>query len=470
MRHVAPLLFDPEMQSIAACKGSQQFEWGMEMSMMKGRSLTWALTAALAGFLFGFDTAVVSGAEQAVQAEWSMDDFTHGLAISAALWGTVLGALTAGGPSDRLGRKRTLFWIGVFYAVSAIGSALAWDPISFMAFRFIGGICVGASSVAAPAYIAEIAPREQRGRLVALFQTMIVIGILVAFLSNFLLGDMGPHAWRWMLGIQVVPAIAFLLATLTIPESPRWLLINRNDEAGARSVLAAINPATVDETIEAVTQEAAKDAGAVSWSQFFAGPYNRPIMLALMIAFFNQLSGINAIIYFAPRIFELSGAGASVAMLATVGIGAINLVFTLIGLSLIDRAGRKFLMYVGSFGYIISLGMTAYGFATGQFALVLPFILAFIAAHAIGQGAVIWVFISEIFPSAARAKGQSLGASAHWVLAAALTLVMPMMLASYAPETVFIFFTVMMVLQLVWVHFSMMETRNRSLEDIAGEM
>lgn len=440
------------------------------MTMMKGRSLTWALTAALAGFLFGFDTAVISGAEQAVQAEWAMSDFVHGLAISSALWGTVLGALMAGWPSDRLGRKRTLFWIGIFYAVSAIGSALAWDPISFMAFRFLGGLGVGASSVAAPAYIAEIAPREQRGRLVALFQTMIVLGILIAFLSNYLLGNAGPEAWRWMLGVELVPALAFVLASLPIPESPRWLLINRHDEASARHILAAINPATVEETIKAVKHEAARDAGAVSWGQFFAGPYRRPILLALVIAFFNQLSGINAIIYFAPRIFELSGAGTSVAMLATIGIGAINLVFTLIGLALIDRAGRKFLMYIGSFGYLVSLGMTAYGFASGQFTLVLPFILAFIAAHAISQGAVIWVFISEIFPSAARAKGQSLGASAHWVLAAALTLVMPIMLAHFAPETVFIFFTLMMALQLVWVHFVMMETRNRSLEDIAGEM
>lgn len=431
------------------------------------KSASWALVAALAGFLFGFDTAVISGAEQAVQSEWQMSDALHGLAISAALWGTVIGALTAGWPLDRYGRKQTLIWIGVLYALSAIGSALAWDPTSFMIFRLIGGLGVGASSVAAPAYIAEIAPRESRGRLVALFQTMIVLGILIAFLSNYLLGGLGSEAWRWMLGAEVLPALAYLLATFAISESPRWLLVNQGREDDARTILHAINPATVDETCAAIHEEASREARQMSWGQFFSGALKKPISLAFLIAFFNQLSGINAIIYYAPRIFELSGAGTSVALLATVGIGAINLVFTLIGLALIDKAGRKFLMYLGSFGYFVSLGMTAYGFASEQFALVLPFILAFIAAHAIGQGAVIWVYISEIFPSAARAKGQSLGAGTHWVFAAGLTLVMPSVLNSVAPVTIFLGFAAMMVLQLVWVHFSMFETRGRSLEDIA---
>lgn len=434
-----------------------------------GKSTSWALVAALAGFLFGFDTAVISGAEQAVQAEWSMSDALHGLAISAALWGTVIGALAGGWPSDRFGRKPTLVAIGVLYALSAIGSALAWDPVSFMLFRFIGGIGVGASSVAAPAYIAEIAPKEMRGRLVALFQTMIVTGILVAFASNFLLGGIGAEAWRWMLGAETLPAVAYLLATFAIPESPRWLLVNRDREGDARTILAAINPVTVEETCTAIRTEAARDAREISWGRFFSQPaLRKPISLAFLIAFFNQLSGINAIIYYAPRIFELSGAGASVALLATVGIGVINLVFTLVGLALIDRAGRKPLMYVGSIGYIVSLGMTAYGFASGQFELVLPFILAFIAAHAVGQGAVIWVYISEIFPSNARAKGQSLGAGTHWVFAAALTLVMPVVLASVSPVAIFLGFAAMMVLQLVWVRFSMFETRGRSLEDIAA--
>lgn len=434
-----------------------------------GKSGKWALIAALAGFLFGFDTAVVSGAEQAVQAEWAMSDLVHGLAISSALWGTVLGALLAGWPLDSFGRKRCLIWIGVLYAVSAVGSALAWDPLSFMAFRFMGGLGVGASSVAAPAYIAEIAPRQQRGRLVALFQAMIVLGILIAYLSNFVLGGSGEDAWRWMLGAVALPALVYLLAALGIPESPRWLLVNRKAEERARTILAAINPATVEDTIVAIREEAERDAGSITWAQFFGQVYRRQLLLAFTIAMFNQLSGINAIIYFAPRIFELLGAGQSVALLATVGIGAINLLFTLVGMALIDRAGRKFLMYVGSIGYIVSLGMTAYGFGSGNFALVLPFILAFIAAHAIGQGAVIWVYISEIFPSAARAKGQSLGAGTHWVFAAALTLVMPAVLASVPPVTIFLAFAAMMVGQLVWVHLAMKETRGLSLEDIARQ-
>ena len=328
---------------------------------------------------------------------------------------------------------------------------------------------LGAGSVAAPAYIAEIAPRESRGRLVALFQTMIVLGTLIAYLSNYVLGGLGGEAWRWMLGAEVLPAVAYLVATFIIPESPRWLLVNRGEEAQARTILQAINPATVDETCAAIQQEASREARQLSWGQFFSGGLKRPIMLAFLIAMFNQLSGINAIIYYAPRIFELSGAGTSVALLATVGIGVINLVFTLLGLALIDKAGRKFLLYLGSFGYIVSLGMTAYGFASEQFELVLPFILAFIAAHAIGQGAVIWVYISEIFPSAARAKGQSLGAGTHWVFAAGLTLVMPSVLASVPPVTIFLGFAAMMILQLAWVHFSVFETRGQSLEEISRQ-
>lgn len=437
---------------------------------MTGKGGSWALIAALAGFLFGFDTAVISGAEQAVQQVWSMSDALHGLAISSALWGTVAGALLGGWPSDRWGRRPTLIAIGVFYAISAIGSALAWGPASFIVFRVLGGVAIGVSSVTAPAYIAEIAPREQRGRLVALFQTMIVFGILIAFLSNYLLGGLGEDGWRWMLGVVAAPSLAYLVATIKIPESPRWLYAHMGREAEARAILAQINPATVDETLAAIAKEAAADAQTISWARFVSGEFRRPIMLAFLIAFFNQLSGINAIIYYAPRIFELTGAGASTALLATVGIGLVNMVFTLAGLALIDRAGRKFLMYVGSIGYIVSLGMTAWGFASGQFALVLPFIFAFIAAHAIGQGAVIWVYISEIFPSAARAKGQSLGAGTHWVCAAALTQVMPVILSHTPPAAIFAGFALIMVLQLIWVRTAMVETSGRSLEDVAIEL
>jgi sugar porter (SP) family MFS transporter len=432
-----------------------------------GNSGRWALVAALAGFLFGFDTAVISGAEQAIQTVWAMSDAVHGLAISSALWGTVLGALFGGWPSDKWGRRPTLIGIGLLYAISAVGSAIAWDPFSFMLFRFIGGIGIGASSVAAPAYISEIAPEAQRGRLVALFQTMIVTGILVAFLSNWLLAGVGEQDWRYMLGVVAIPSFAYLLCVFGIPESPRWLLVQRGQEREARAILTAINPVTVTETLAAIQTEAAAEAKSISWGHFLRSHYRRSIMLAFFIAFFNQLSGINAIIYYAPRIFELTGAGASTALLGTMGIGVVNLLFTLVGMALIDRAGRKWLMTLGSFGYILSLGMTAYGFASEQFALVLPFVFAFIAAHAIGQGAVIWVYISEIFPSVARAKGQSLGAGTHWVFAALLTLVMPAILSSVAPVAIFLFFAGMMVLQLIWVRLAMIETRGRSLEEVS---
>lgn len=436
---------------------------------MGGKVSSWALVAALSGLLFGFDTAVISGAEQAVQRVWSMSDALHGLAISSALWGTVFGALGGGWPMDRFGRKRTLVWIGVFYAISAVGSAMAWDPWSFMAFRFLGGVAIGLSSVAAPAYIAEIAPPDIRGRLVATFQAMIVAGILIAFASNWALGGTGENDWRLMLGVVALPAFAYLVATLFIPESPRWLAARGRREEALR-VLSEIDAASAQATLSQIETEAAEETRAIDWRTFFDGHLRRPIALSFVIAMFNQLSGINAIIYFAPRIFELSGAGGSTALLATVGIGAINMIFTFVGVMLIDRAGRKALMYVGSVGYIASLAMTAWGFASGQFALVLPFILAFIAAHAIGQGAVIWVYISEIFPSNARAKGQSLGAGTHWVFAAALTLVMPAILASMPPAVIFSVFAGLMLLQLLWVRTAMVETRGRTLEDVASQL
>ena len=425
------------------------------------------MIAALAGFLFGFDTAVISGAEQAVQRVWNMSAGLHGLAISSALWGTVVGAIFGGIPSDRYGRKPTLIVIGVLYAVSAIGSALAWDPYSFMAFRFIGGLGVGASSVAAPAYIAEIAPAAQRGRLVALFQTNIVIGILVAFVSNYWLGGISADDWRLMLGVVALPSAVYLFAALTIPESPRWLMTRRGDEARARAILTVTDPAGAEATLAAIKAGEGEET-RLSLREFFAPKYSRAIGLAVAIAVFNQVSGINAIIYYAPRIFESAGQGQSAALLATTGIGVVNLIATIAGMMLIDGKGRKWLMYLGSFGYIGSLLMVAYGFASGQFALVPIFIFAFIAAHAVGQGAVIWVYISEIFPNEARAQGQALGASTHWVLAAALTLIMPAVLESVSPVTIFMAFAVMMGMQLVWVHCVMTETKGRSLEDIGG--
>jgi sugar porter (SP) family MFS transporter len=435
--------------------------------MLRLNIFLWSSTAALAGFLFGFDTAVISGAERAIQATWQMDDNLHGLAISAALWGTVIGALLGNRPSDSFGRKPTLIAIGLLYLISALGSAFAWDSTSFMIFRFVGGLGVGASSVAAPTYISEISPKNWRGRLVALFQTMIVFGILIAFLSNFMVSQTISDGWRVMLGIEILPAIIFLIAIVSAPESPRWLAIHKGDRDGALTILKKVNPDTAEATLaELSTPEESK----LPLRRFLNGGLMVPISLAVLIAVFNQVSGINAIIYYAPRIFELTGAGESSALLATAGVGVINLIFTLVGLALIDKIGRKTLMYIGSLGYIVSLSFVAYGFASEQYALVPIFIFAFIASHAIGQGAVIWVYISEIFPNAARASGQALGASTHWVLAAGLTLLMPGILASVDAVYIFSTFAALMILQLIWVHFMMVETRGRALEEVARDL
>jgi len=423
----------------------------------------WSITAALAGFLFGFDTAVISGAEQSVQRVWAMSNVLHGLAISSALWGTVLGALAGSIPSDRFGRRPTLIGIGVLYAVSALGTAFAWGPLSFMAFRFLTGLGVGASSITTPVYISEIAPADKRGRLVAMFQFNVVAGILCAFFSNWLLGGLGPNDWRLMLGAQALPAVFYLAAAFLIPESPRWLAIRRGRIEEARAILAQSDGANADAVLAAVSEEQPR----VTLREFYSGRFARPITLAFLIALFNQLSGINAIIYFAPRIFEMAGTGSSGALLASVGIGVTNLIFTIIGVLLIDRVGRRALMFIGSIGYLVSLGMVAWGFASQHHSLVPGFIFLFIAAHAIGQGTVIWVYISEIFPNAARARGQALGSATHWVMAAALTLVMPPLLAWLAPAVIFLLFFGMMVLQLLFVLLLMVETRGRSLESVA---
>jgi sugar porter (SP) family MFS transporter len=426
----------------------------------------WASIAALSGFLFGFDTAVISGAEQAVQLAWNTSNFLHGLAISAALWGTVIGALFGAIPSERLGRKKTLIWIGLLYTVSAIGSAISWSPESFIVFRLIGGLGVGASSIAAPAYISEIAPREKRGQLVALYQFMLVIGILAAYASNYLLDSTSENDWRWMVGVEAVPAMIYMFAVFFIPESPRWLVLNRGEREQALRILQRINPTGFEEDMELIVA----DDRTVSWREFLRSKYLKPIALAVFIAFFNQVSGINAIIYYAPRIFGLTGAADSMALLATVGIGVVNVVFTAIGMILIDRLGRKTLLIIGSVGYILSLGMVAYGFFADVHTLTAFFIFAFIASHAVGQGAVIWVYIAEIFPNAARTKGQAVGCGTHWVMAAALTLLMPPLLGSIDAWLIFAFFAIMMIVQLGFVLTFVVETKSRSLESLSAEL
>jgi len=434
---------------------------------VKSRVIFWSLTSALAGFLFGFDTVVISGAEQTIQSLWNLSAGMHGVAMAAALYGTVLGALMGGWPSDRFGRRATLRWIGILYFVSAVWSGLAGDVHSFIIARFIGGLGVGISTVAAPMYISEIAPAEYRGRLAGMFQFNIVFGILVAFLSNALLADVGDHAWRWMLGVEAVPALIYTVCCFAVPESPRWLIARQGDRAGGLRILRETHPRSTPAELEAKADEIAAAASEQSGTvRFWTRQLRVPIMLALLIAFFNQLSGINAVLYFAPRIFETTGLAQQAALLQSVGIGATNLIFTLAGLWLIDRLGRRTLLFIGSFGYIASLGLTAWAFYTGHYAIVPACIFAFIAAHAVGQGAVIWVFIAEVFPNRHRAGGQALGSFTHWVFAALLTTFFPKMVTAFAPGHVFLFFCGMMVLQLIWVKLFVPETKGVSLEAI----
>ena len=434
---------------------------------MNTRLFLWSVVSGLAGFLFGFDTVVISGAEKTIQALWGLSPAMHGLAMGAALWGTVLGSLVGSWPTDHFGRKKTLLCIGSLFLLGSVGSALANGVYLFMVARFIGGIAIGVSTVAAPLYISEIAPPERRGRLAGMFQFNIVFGILVAFLSNYLLARLGENSWRWMLGVMAVPSIIYTLACLIIPESPRWLIGRKGDRAAGTRVIRLIYPAATEAEIQAKADDiAAVSHAATSTGRFWSAPLCTPILLAFFIAFFNQLSGINAVLYFAPRIFELTGLGAKAALLQSVGIGITNLVFTFAGLWLIDRVGRRTLLYFGSFGYIASLGLCAWAFFTKTYAIVPGCIFAFIAAHALGQGAVIWVFISEIFPNRHRAQGQSLGSFTHWIFAALITTFFPTMVAAFAPGYVFLFFCGMMVLQLVWVKTMVPETKGRTLEDI----
>jgi SP family xylose:H+ symportor-like MFS transporter len=435
---------------------------------MSGKIAFWSITVALAGFLFGFDTAVISGADQPLQALWKTSDLFHGFFVmSAALWGTVIGALTGNWPCDRWGRKRVLLGIGILYFASALGSALAPDPLSFSLWRFIGGVGVGVSSIAVPAYISEIAPAASRGRLVALYQFQIVFGILVAFISNYVLSTTFSLDWRWMLGVEAIPAVVYLLMVMRVPESPRWLLLHRQDETESRRILGIIDASSVERTIAEIRharQEFTQD-------RLFSRAYLFPVVLAFLIAAFNQLSGINFIIYFAPRIFELAGLDSSSALLSTAGIGLVNLVFTMVGLWLIDLSGRRTLLLAGSIGYIVSLAAVTWAFSSNAGGVVIVlFVFLFIASHALGQGAVIWVFIAEIFPNNVRTRGQSLGSGTHWVFAALITLLMPYLLGKFDGQTIFGFFTAMMVLQLLFVVFLMPETKGKSLEYLAEHL
>jgi len=430
--------------------------------------------AALGGLLFGFDTAVISGTTSALQSVYDLSGFWLGFTVAGALIGTIVGALVVGRPADVFGRRRVLFAIAALYFVSAIGSALAWSWYSFLAFRFLGGLGVGAASVASPMYIAEISPARLRGRLVAVTQFNIVLGILLAYFSNYLVAqlDLGSTEWRWMFGVEAFPAAAFFLLLFLTPASPRWLVgQGRVDEA--RAVLGRLGTDTggVEEEIQAI--QASLDLEHHSLKEpFFQAAYRTPILLAIAIAAFNQLSGINALMYYAPHIFQMAGAGQDSALLQSVIVGVTNLVFTMAAMAVIDHFGRRTLMVVGSIGYILSLAGTAWAFftygteftPTGSL-VVLVSLLVFIASHAFGQGAVIWVFLSEIFPNRIRARGQALGSFTHWFMAAAISWTFPMFAEASGGYT-FAFYAVMMVLQLIWVLRVMPETKGVPLEDI----
>jgi sugar porter (SP) family MFS transporter len=438
-----------------------------------------SLIAALAGFIFGFDTVVISGANLPIKELWHTSPWFHGFFImSMALWGTVVGALFGGLPTEKYGRKKVLLWVGVLFSLSSLGSALALDPYTFSFFRFIGGVGIGVSSVAAPTYISEISTPSTRGRLGAMYQFNIVFGILVAFLSNYFFeGVGGANSWRWMLGIMAVPSLIYTVMVLSIPESPRWLVAKKNDLAGAGKVLQRLGISNVDEVLSSITTSLQHETAAGHTSGFFSSKYKTILWLAFMVAFFNQVSGINFILYYAPEILERAGLASKESLLNSIAIGGTNLIFTFVGLYMIDKAGRKTLLIIGSLGYILSLSMVAWAFYSHTSpGFLMVFLLLFVASHAVGQGAVIWVFISEIFPNKVRAMGQSFGASVHWVFAAIITLISPVFLDSENgifkdnPWPIFAFFAFMMLLQLIWVFTKVPETKNVSLEELEARL
>lgn len=440
---------------------------------MKNNSvIAWSLVVALGGFLFGFDTAVISGAEKSIQQYWNLGVFEHGLTVSIALIGTVIGSLLGSIPSDKFGRKTTLYLVAALYLLSSLGTALATDWHIFLIFRFLGGLGVGASSVTAPVYISEISPAESRGRLVALFQFNIVLGILVSYLSNYLIGQGGEASWRWMLGVQAFPSLLFLVLIRFIPESPRWLITQKGKIAEAKEVLKRINPLNFEQELISIQQSHRLHEASGKTEALLSKKYQFPVMLAVLFAIFNQVSGINAIIYYAPRIFEMAGLGVSTSLLSTAGVGLVNFTFTLVAIGFIDKIGRRTLMLIGSVGLIVSLSLVSATFYAGDFGgyAITFYLMMYIAFFAFSQGAVIWVFISEIFPNEVRAKGQTLGSSTHWIMAALIAFSFPYLSERLGGGNTFMFFAVMMVLQLIFVWRVMPETKGRSLEQIESRM
>jgi sugar porter (SP) family MFS transporter len=457
-----------------------------------------ALVAALGGLLFGFDTIVISGTTETLTKVFGLSDFWLGFTVASALIGTIVGSVAAGRPSDAFGRRAALGAIALLYVGSAIGCALAWNWYALLFFRFVGGLGIGGASVVSPMYIAEISPARLRGRLVAVQQFNIVLGCLLAFLSNYIISQANlPGAdWRWMLGVVVFPATLFFFLLFLVPNSPRWLVAKGRVEE-ARWVFSRLgtDDGSVDEEIAAIQDSLALDHHRVE-EPFFRRQYRKPILLAVAIAMFNQLSGVNALWYYAPAIFRMAGAGPRAAMLQPVILGVVNLVVTMVALMLIDRIGRRKLMLAGSIGYIVSLGAAAWAFYTYGAAftaavkaldakveipasvaaavgtggmVVMASLIVFVIAHAFGQGTVIWVFISEIFPNRVRARGQALGSFTHWILAAAISWTFPI-IAARSGGHAFAFYCVMMVLQLLWVVWLMPETQGVPLEEIQKKL
>ncbi|WP_433896863.1 sugar porter family MFS transporter [Sphingobacterium mizutaii] len=418
--------------------------------------------ASLGGFLFGFETAVISGAEKIIQELWHLNSFWHGFTVSISLIGTIFGAIAAAKPAQKYGRKRVLQVVAVMYLLSAIGCGLSYNWYMFLFFRFLGGLSVGVSSVVGPLYISEIAPANLRGRMTGMFQIMIVSGIFIAFLTNYLFANFGDDAWRYMLGIMAIPSLAFLLLLNTIPFSPRWLALNNRKEE-AKKVFDDLGQ-TYEETLQA-------ENGTSEKIPLFQAKYRKPIIYAVLLAVFNQFTGINAILYYAPRIFEMAGFSRDLAFLQPIFIGGTNLLFTLIGMSIIDKYGRKKLLLSGAVGMFIFLVLTAFGLKGGASEFLLFYIIGFIASFALSQGAVIWVFISEIFPNAVRAQGTSLGSTTHWVMAALISWVFPIVVENFASGGfyIFLFYAIMVVVSFFFV-MRMPETKGKSLEQIQEEL
>lgn len=426
-----------------------------------------SIVAALGGLLFGFDTAVISGVEKSIQELWSLSDFWHGFTVSSALFGTVLGSLIAGGPAEKFGRKKMLQAIGVLYLLTSLGTALTSTWEIFVIFRFLGGIGVGASSVVGPMYISEISPAASRGRLVALFQFNIVSGILIAFVSNYLLFGVSDEAWRWMLGIQAIPAAVYFSLVFLVPESPRWLIKKGHNEQ-ALQVLKSIGEPDPNKALSDVSASLRSEGG--KQEKLFTKQYSAPIFYAVALAMFNQLAGINAIMYYAPRIFEMTGLAKDGALLQAVSIGVTNMIFTILAIAVIDKLGRKTLLIIGSFGMILSLSLVSWSFFTREFSgySIMIYLIVFIAFFALSQGAVIWVFISEIFPNSVRSKGQTLGSFTHWIMAWIISWTFPIVVESseLGGAYAFAIFAAVSVIQLLFAWKIMPETKGKSLEQI----